>query len=459
MRQPSFALICIGLLLAVVASSCMPVGPSNEFVSTGLAAENPATPTASAIYRALASSIAFIETQTGTGSGLLTEIHGQPYVVTNAHVVWPYSEARVVFPDGEEHRHAPLVQTDQLLDLAVLGPIDSSLQPIVLDDESQVSTGDTVYLIGYPGEGELYPVPAISQGILSRTRTWSGLDSVKFYQTDAAGAGGQSGGVLVSATGDVIGISGMLFADAFVLAVASDGLSTRLARMVADGGVENPRGMMPDRLTRRRHRGELQNLWDTDGFFLHGPYGHEIEIHVESESDVGIALYDSFGQEIGAADRFFEGTEVITATLDTEGPQFLTVEQYAPGASSYVAIGNSAFAAIHDPDDATQVSAGQTISGSIDYPGDIDWFIVTLERGQRIQAVVESVAIDPVLSIGPAGSDIDAYQEDDDSGRGILGGNSRLVYLARRAGEHLVVVRSFTPEEIGGFLLRVEAPK
>lgn len=48
------------------------------------------------------------------------------YVVTNAHVVWPFDEVRVVFPNGADFTAAPVKSIDVLGDLAVIVPIDFS---------------------------------------------------------------------------------------------------------------------------------------------------------------------------------------------------------------------------------------------------------------------------------------------------------------------------------------------
>ena len=58
----------------------------------------------SEIYANVSPSIAFISTTSSYGSGILIE---GGYVVTNAHVVWPYNSVRVVFPDGSEHSEVP----------------------------------------------------------------------------------------------------------------------------------------------------------------------------------------------------------------------------------------------------------------------------------------------------------------------------------------------------------------
>ena len=230
------------VLLAAVASACVPV---NDTDMGSFTQPSTALPSAVEIYNSLSPSLAYVETPIGTGSGVLTELQGKKYVVTNADVVWPFSEAHVIFSDQDEFLETPLVQTDQLVDLAILGPIDTTLPTLDLDTQMEPVPGETVYLIGYPGEGELYPVPTISEGILSRTRVWDAQDSLRYFQTDAASAGGQSGGVLVSAQGDVIGISGMLFAEAFTLAASSADLTPHAERLAATGPSGPIRAILP----------------------------------------------------------------------------------------------------------------------------------------------------------------------------------------------------------------------
>ena len=81
------------------------------------------------------------------GSGVLIE---GGYILTNAHVIWPFEKARVVFPNGIEFLDVPLVNSDLLGDLAVLGPLDTGIEPLALVDGEALVTGSEVFLIGYP---------------------------------------------------------------------------------------------------------------------------------------------------------------------------------------------------------------------------------------------------------------------------------------------------------------------
>ena len=122
--------ICIPDLL--LSSDPDPAAPTATSTPIPAPTDTP-TPTpvaqmsAAEVYSLVSPSIPFIETPTGTGSGVLIE---GGYVVTNYHVVWPYEAVWVVFPDGTELQNVPVVGWDSMADLAVLGPVDVSAQPL-----------------------------------------------------------------------------------------------------------------------------------------------------------------------------------------------------------------------------------------------------------------------------------------------------------------------------------------
>ena len=192
--------------------------------------------------------------------------------MTNAHVVWPFRQARIVFPDGSEFLDTPVVAWDQLSDLAVLGPIEVEARPLALVDGEDIAIGSDTYLIGYPGEGEEFPQPTITRGLVSRIREWEPA-GITFFQTDAAITGGQSGGALVSARGEVIGISEFRFTDAgFGLVESAADLTPLINGIIAgetvsEVGDRNPlagRG-------RKEHKVKFKNAWDTKAFVLNEP--------------------------------------------------------------------------------------------------------------------------------------------------------------------------------------------
>jgi serralysin len=135
------------------------------------------------------------------------------------------------------------------------------------------------------------------------------------------------------------------------------------------------------------------------------------------------------------------------------------VEQYVPGRTDYRLVGSHRLTPINDEDDGQSLTTGETYTGTINYPADIDWFVISLARGDEVTVLAEAAMIDPVLAIGPSGSASDEYVEDDDGGRGMLGSSAALAYRASSPGDYLVVVRSFTGADVGGYLLTIASPK
>ena len=165
--------------------------PTPETTKPRLPAVAPgASLSAAEIFQRVSPGVAFITTPTKGGSGFLIEGN---YVATNAHVVWPYEEVSIVFPNGSTHPNTPVRDWDLMSDLAVLGPIETDIEPLDPVDGDGLPVGSQVYLIGYPAEVEAMPQPTITSGILSRLRHWEPA-GITYFQTDAATTSGQSGG-------------------------------------------------------------------------------------------------------------------------------------------------------------------------------------------------------------------------------------------------------------------------
>ncbi len=147
----------------------------------------------------------FVREGQGAGTGVVIDDAG--HVLTNAHVVADASTITVTV-DGDE-RDATLVASDTGADIAVLHVADTSgLVAADLASAGTTEVGDQVVAIGnaLALEGGL----TVTQGIVSALdrsiETTSGmLDGL--IQTDAAISSGNSGGPLVNAAGQVIGIN------------------------------------------------------------------------------------------------------------------------------------------------------------------------------------------------------------------------------------------------------------
>ena len=147
------------------------------------------------------------------GSGFVWDTQG--HIVTNNHVVENAYNITVTFSDGTTTT-AEVVGTDVQSDLAVIkvDPSGLTLHPVSLGDSQTVKVGDLVIAIGNP-----YGLAgSMTQGIvsaLSRSLTVDSSDPFSsstytipdIIQTDAAVNPGNSGGVLVNTSGEVIGVT------------------------------------------------------------------------------------------------------------------------------------------------------------------------------------------------------------------------------------------------------------
>ena len=408
------------------------------------------------MYDKVASAVAYIETDTATGSAVLFE---NGWIITNAHVVWPQDSVRLVFEDGEEHFDVPVIRTDDYLDLALLGPISTDRSGVPLLESVDLQTADEVYLIGYPAEIEEFPSATITRGLVSRIRTWE-KPGIDFIQSDTAIAGGQSGGALVSADGEVIGISGLSFSDAnFALSIPIDAVATAAAALADGTSPEAFAESMEEASATESGSVVLSHVWDEEAFVFEGS-DELTEVSVSGGSDPFLTVIDSAGEVIypGESDPDpVVGGGVTTFTFDTFdfGPVYVYITDVSID-SELVVTSNQAFAQVDDPNDAKEILVGGTIEGSFGIPADYDWYRVELDEGQTITVTADSLSDVELVIDRSDNFETSSLADDYDSGGGFFGTNPELTFTAEEAGEHIIVIYEAFGDAPAGYLLTVE---
>jgi tetratricopeptide (TPR) repeat protein len=405
------------------------------------------------IFARVSPAVAHIDTPDGTGSALLVE-HG--YLVSAAHVVWPYESVRAVFPNGTEFKELPVAAWDLMTDVALLGPVETEIEPLLFVDGTDLPIGSEVYLIGYPAEFEEFPQPALGRGLISRLREWD-TTGVSMFQVDADISSGQSGGVLISALGDLVGITSYSFTDSdSPMATSSADVVTALTSMLMGE---------PQPLANRRpmegeatltHEGVLEDDLAFAYFLLYAEAGDEIELNVKGVGNPIVSIVSVRGYFFESSTPRAAQMSVVKTTVYYRGPYMVEVSQPSKNRNPYALTSSHPLYAIEDPDDGTRLKVGDTYAGSIDNPYDSDEFTIELRAGNRVSVQAESLMVDPLVYISFESRSCDFEVYDDDSGpAGLFGLNARVVFVAPEDGEYSISISDSAGEAVGGYILNV----
>ena len=147
--------------------------------------------------------------QQALGSGFVLDKAG--HIVTNYHVVQGATKIEVSFSDQTSHS-ATIVGSDPSTDLAVL-KVDApvrALTPLPLGNSDLAQVGDQVVAIGNPFGLDRTATAGIISAIQRRITAPNGFSIDHALQTDAPINHGNSGGPLLDAHGDVVGVNSQI---------------------------------------------------------------------------------------------------------------------------------------------------------------------------------------------------------------------------------------------------------
>jgi serine protease Do len=201
--------------------------------ASGQPAERASSASAEMIRRAHESVVQVRARDRGVGAGVIWDKTG--FVITNHHVVAGGrrgAKVAVVLGDGRRF-DTEVVRRGRDLDLALLrvedGPDHLPAAPV--GDSGALRVGELVYAVGHPW-GRL---GAVTAGVVSGLGVVGGpRGRARFVQSDVSLAPGNSGGPLLNARGEVVGINAMIFGR-LALSIPSNAASAWLA------GAQQPR--------------------------------------------------------------------------------------------------------------------------------------------------------------------------------------------------------------------------
>ncbi len=174
--------------------------------------------------------------QVGLGSGVIIRPDG--YIVTNNHVIAGADVIEVTLENNQVYP-AKLVGTDPATDIALIKIEAEDLPVVPMGNSDDLRLGEWVLAIGSPYDLR----STITAGIVSaKGRSMPNYDGQyrveSFIQTDAAVNPGNSGGALVNAAGELVGINTSIISLTGSYAGYSFAVPVNIVRKVADDFIQ-----------------------------------------------------------------------------------------------------------------------------------------------------------------------------------------------------------------------------
>lgn len=242
--------------------------------------------------------------QVGTGSGVIIDENG--YIITNNHVIAGAREISITTNDNKIYQ-AKLIGTDPRTDIALLKiEADEALPYIVFGDSDEAEIGEWVLAVGNP----FNLTSTVTAGIISaKSRDLTGQNYQSFIQTDAAVNPGNSGGALVNANGELVGINTAISSQTGSYIGYSFAVPSNIARKVVEDIMEF---------------GNVQNgILGVNGWSLNGETSEKLEVNYTEGFYVG-----SVDEKSGAKEAGITKGDIITKIDDVKISKFADLTGY-----------------------------------------------------------------------------------------------------------------------------------
>ncbi|MBX3014152.1 MAG: tetratricopeptide repeat protein, partial [Caldilineaceae bacterium] len=203
-------------------------------------------------------------------------------------------------------------------------------------------------------------------------------------------------------------------------------------------------------------RGILRGDWESQIYILNEPIDTEVELSVEGFGKPQLSVYSLSGYFIDRSEPGEENLTSLSFTVEEAGPYVIEVTQPSQNENSFELTSSHPLARYIDPDDGRTIDVGETITASIDTTADVDYYELTLKKGDVVQITVDALEVDPELTLEYTSRALEVVVSDDDSGGGIFGSNAQLTYQAPADDTYRLVVRNYDYGNVGSYFLTVE---
>ena len=199
------------------------------------------------------------------GTGFFSK---EGYLLTNSHIVDIEGKITIEYPNGKTSK-AKLISNEIVSDVAILQVDEVNALALPFGETLNIKSTDDLYAVGYAlnlkGEASL------TKGILSARRSIAG---VEYLQTDAAINSGFSGGPLLNAKGEVIGMNSLANENATIgMAISIETLENIMNKLISNKKVnylttDRPTNALSSVLKETGY--ELDDLYDEWKYFHKG---------------------------------------------------------------------------------------------------------------------------------------------------------------------------------------------